>query len=1025
MSLLNRKSIVSMICVSLFIFSAFYIISPADNNYHVHGAVIPKMTIAMDGKNFTNSSIPLYGLIDPVSVMIDSSGVAHIYAKNNHDLFYSQGYFTASQRLFQMEFQTASVAGYFSNVIGTGAYEASLMQQIPETAHQLDQYYKTNYPQYYSYLHDYAAGVNAYINSSSNSIPLGFKLIGQVPYQWNVYDTLVWQQNMAFGLMNGKANTLRNDAFLNAFGYSNVSLIWPDYPYFTQNITVVPGNGTVNGYNLSDQGVTTSYFWSQNFYSQWATGVNLSLIKNLTPLINSAITNMTDPYLNVFDHRAYSSFVGSNEWIVTANYSKDHNPMLENDPHLGLTLPNLFMPLQLSDPQFNVTGWELIGTPGLLIGHTRYTSWGLTTPGGYNGLEYLEILNGSSYLSDGHWYPLQMVNYTVGGQNFSISYTNNGPLVGRQGNYGVSFNWAGGHDALDIIAILLLDQSRNYNDMLTALQYWGSPPQNFALVSMNSSGILTAGKYPLVNVTLPDGRMVSVVGSQSLLNGSLSEYEPTGFVPFKYLPQTKNPSRGYAYAPNQPLAGLNYPYPFIAEVGGEGGRAHTISTYLGDHPNMTVNDMIQLQSNVTAPFAKMFMPILENALSGMTMNSTESTAYDLMTSWNFTDYTNEVGPTVFWYLRMMIYNDSFQKIYSGKSFSAQGLPVIATTIYLAEHDPNSPWFNGNFTKLAREAFTQAVSFLQTNINTNVSDWTWGTVHELYIPSFLSFLGVNEGSYGPVPYKGGSHTVSVAGVSSLQLSVPLSPATTSSVLKEISSPAMNQFYGVFAGGLSENYTSYYYSNQLNYWLTDNYYNMSNQPTVFSMRYLSANYTVSFVRTGIPAGTAWSVTFNGITNTTAGALVTFRSYNGTYSFSVSNVSGFLLRESSGSITVDGENITHSVEYMKTYVISFVESGLPQGTSWSVSLNGTPRTSTDAMINFTVVNGTYVYSVGTVSGYNIAKAEGNITVSGSSVSQTENFTKVSSPQNITIYYEVAAALVAMAIAATAITLFIRRKR
>ena len=64
-----------MICVSLFIFSAFYIISPADNNYHVHGAVIPKMTIAIDGKNFTNSSIPLYGLIDPVSVMIDSSGV--------------------------------------------------------------------------------------------------------------------------------------------------------------------------------------------------------------------------------------------------------------------------------------------------------------------------------------------------------------------------------------------------------------------------------------------------------------------------------------------------------------------------------------------------------------------------------------------------------------------------------------------------------------------------------------------------------------------------------------------------------------------------------------------------------------------------------------------------------------------------------------------------------------------------------------------------------------------------------------
>ena len=1022
---LLRKNILAMVCIVLFLFSAFYTISPAESSYQLHNIQTPRMSITVEGKNFTNSSFLLHGLVDPVRVIIDSSGVAHIYAENNHDLFYSQGYFTASQRLFQMEFQTASVAGYFSSVIGIGAYEASLMQQIPETAHQLDQYYKTNYPQYYSYLHDYAAGVNAYINSTSNSVPLGFNLIGQTPYQWNVYDTLVWQQNMAFGLMNGKANTLRNDAFLNAFGYSNVSLIWPDYPYFTQNITVVPGNGTVNGYNLTDQGVKTSYFWSQDFYSQLATGVNLSLIKNLTPLINEAITNMTDPYLNVFNHRAYSSFVGSNEWIVTANYSKYHNPMLENDPHLGLTLPNLFLPLQLSDPQFNVTGWELVGTPGVLIGHTRYTSWGLTTPGGYNGLEYLEILNGSSYLSNGHWYPLQTANYTVGGQSFSINYTNNGPLVGRQGNYGVSFNWAGGHDALDIIAILLLDQSRNYNDMLNALQYWGSPPQNFALVSMNSSGILTAGKYPLVNITLPDGKTIGVVGSQSLLNGSLSIYEPIGFVPFKYLPQTKNPSRGYAFAPNQPLAGLNYPYPFIAEVGGEGGRAHTISTYLGDHPNMTVNDMIQLQSNVTAPFAKMFMPTLEKALIGMTMNSTESKAYGAMASWNFTDYTNEVGPTVFWYLRMMIYNDSFQKIYTGKSFFAQGLPIIATTIYLAEHDPNSTWFNGNFTNLVRTAFSQAVAFLESNINKNVSSWTWGTVHDLYIPSFLSFLGVNVGSYGPAPYKGGSHTVSVAGVSSLQLSVPLSPATTSSVLKEISSPIMNQFYGVFAGGLSENYTSYYYSNQLNYWLTDRYYNMSNQSSVFSMTYESANYTVSFDRSGIPAGTTWSVTFNGITNTTAGTVVAFRSYNGTYSFSISNVSGYLLRVYSGTITVNGTNITQRVEYMKTYIISFIEIGLPPGTSWSVSLNGTPGKSTEDMINFTVVNGTYAYTIGSVSGYNVATTTGEVAVSGNNVNQTENFTKVYVPQNFTIYYEVAVAIAAIAITATAITLFIRRKR
>ena len=113
------------------------------------------------------------------------------------------------------------------------------------------------------------------------------------------------------------------------------------------------------------------------------------------------------------------------------------------------------------------------------------------------------------------------------------------------------------------------------------------------------------------------------------------------------------------------------------------------------------------------------------------------------------------------------------------------------------------------------------------------------------------------------------------------------------------------------------------------------------------------------------------------------------------------------------------------MKTYVVSFIEIGLPPGTSWSVSLNGTPGKSTEDMINFTVVNGTYAYTIGPVSGYNVATTTGEVNVSGNNVNLTENFTKVSVPQNFTIYYEVAVALAAIAIMATAITLFIRRKR
>ena len=961
------------------------------------------ITIYSNNVNFTNATIRLPGLLDPVTITIDQSGTAHIRALNNHDLFFAQGYYTARERLFQMELEALSVSGNFSRYIGPAGLSSDIsarLQQIPQRAYSLDQLYKREYPQYYAYLKDYANGVNAYINQTINSPPLCFEIYGFSPVYWRVLYTLDWQENMAFGLINGKGNSIRNDLFINAFGVNNTSLLWPDYPYFTQNITVVPGSGTVNGYNLTDQGISPSYLWSLNWYSRFATGVNLSLIKNLTSLLCTA--NANDPYLNLFKHNIDRSYAGSNEWIVTGNYSATGYPMIENDPHLGLSLPNLFLPMQLTDPFFNVTGWELVNVPGILIGHTPYTSWGLTTPGGYNANEYLEILNGSNYLYNGTWHPIDVCKYVLLGHTYYVNYTNNGPLWAQTNNFGISFNWAGDVNSLDFIALVKLDQSTNYSSMLNALRYWASPPQNFALVSRSSAGIITAGDFPLIDTTLPDGKTVKVIGSQSLLNGSLPRYEPDGIVPFKYLPQVKNPARGYAFAPNQPLAGLNYPYPLVAESGGQGGRAHTISAFLAAHPNMTVNDMIALQANVSAPFAVMLVPLLISALRNMSMNTTETEAFHYLQSWNYTDYTNEVGPTVYWYLKMEVVNMSFQRIYSQNGFNAEGIPTVSTLIYLAENHMNSAWLNGNFTELVREAFPAAVSFLLKNIGPNVSSWQWGVVHQLEIPNLA---GLPQGNFGPIPYKGGSHTVSVAGVGSIDFSVPMSPATTSSVLKEISSPGTGTFLGVTPGGPSESPLSDYYTTQLHYWLEDKYYNMSNQPTIFTISLNPENFTVVFREKGLASGTQWSVILDNVTNTSDTTTLTFSMPNGTYFYYVENVPGYVMTPFSGSLTVQG-NVTYvNVTFSQlTYSLTFVENGLPSNSTWVVSLKDMSnpqniigqKESHSSTITYNVTSGTYVYSAHVLNNTNESSSVAKFypAYSNGTIVVTAN-------QNVSIYF------------------------
>ncbi|MEM3907806.1 MAG: hypothetical protein QXZ17_13275, partial [Nitrososphaerota archaeon] len=71
--------------------------------------------------------------------------------------------------------------------------------------------------------------------------------------------------------------------------------------------------------------------------------------------------------------------------------------------------------------------------------------------------------------------------------------------------------------------------------------------------------------------------------------------------------------------------------------------------------------------------------------------------------------------------------------------------------------------------------------------------------------------------------------------------------------------------------------------------------------------------------------------------------------------------------------------------TYTVEFTQTGLPSGTLWSVTLNGTTESSTSTSISFSEPNGTYSYAIGSVKGFSVSLPSGTITVNGAS--QTVN--------------------------------------
>jgi hypothetical protein len=153
----------------------------------------------------------------------------------------------------------------------------------------------------------------------------------------------------------------------------------------------------------------------------------------------------------------------------------------------------------------------------------------------------------------------------------------------------------------------------------------------------------------------------------------------------------------------------------------------------------------------------------------------------------------------------------------------------------------------------------------------------------------------------------------------------------------------------------------------------------QAVVFSPR-AQPTYSVVFTAIGLPLGTRWSVNLNGTTNTSSSSTISFEETNGTYSYSVGPAAGYSVSPTSGLASVDGHPVSIDLIWTRqTFIVAFAENGLPSGTTWSIDLNGTWRSSAAGTISFREPDGTYPYTVGSVSGYQPNQTAGSIPVNG----------------------------------------------
>lgn len=195
-----------------------------------------------------------------------------------------------------------------------------------------------------------------------------------------------------------------------------------------------------------------------------------------------------------------------------------------------------------------------------------------------------------------------------------------------------------------------------------------------------------------------------------------------------------------------------------------------------------------------------------------------------------------------------------------------------------------------------------------------------------------------------------------------------------------------------------------------------------------------YGASFVESGLTSGTSWSVTFNGTSESSTTDSIDFTAVNGTYSYTISNVSGYNLTTSSGSISISGKNVTQNVTFTPVklpsakYAVTFTESGLSPGTIWYVNLSDGLSSGpiTGSTYTFYLANGTYTYEISVVSGYSVSTTSGSLGVSGSNISRTVTFSPVkNSTSGIPMLEIYVAAIVVVSAALVASLVFMKRKK
>jgi penicillin G amidase len=559
-------------------------------------------------------TISLPGLQQPAEILIDHWGVPHIYAKNEADLFFAQGFNAARDRLFQIDLWRRRGLGQLAEVFGPGFIEQDKATRLFLYRGDMNQEWETYNKDTQQIAKHFVDGINAYIGwveQHPEQLPFEFKKLNYKPARWAPEDVVRIRSHGLNGNLRNEVARARIACLANLKADEVRSRLEP--PWETrvpQGLDPCLPRDVLNVFELA----TRSIHFTQE----------------------STLVAASQNFAVLGDESTSEAQAESNNWVISARKSATGRAIMANDPHREYGEPSLRYLADLNSPTLHVAGIGEPAMPGVSNGHNDWIAFG----GTYFYIDQQDLYvyelnpaNHNEYKYKDKWEPYRVIHeeIPVRGQAavpVDLKFTRHGPIIyveaGKNRAFVARTVWLDPGTSPYMASLGYL-HAQTFEEFQRALRGWGSPPINQVYADVNGNiGWAPRGFAPIRPNW--DG-LLPVPGD--------GRYEWAGNWSSDQLPRIYNPASGYFSTSNEMNLPPDYPYK-ERKLGFEWGpeyRHQRIEEVLSKSNRVSIEDSMALQIDVVSIPARRLAALLQPLQSD---DATTQAALNLLKNWNGT-----------------------------------------------------------------------------------------------------------------------------------------------------------------------------------------------------------------------------------------------------------------------------------------------------------------------------------------------------------------------------------------------------